>query len=120
MAFIALRSVYPLPDLTDQIVRVAAVSLTMLVFSRHVIDLRAPRWALSVLIGVAVFALWIAPGVLFPAYRRSFLFENSLFASKGALTQEGQRSPAVLALRAVRAILIVPIVEELFWRAWLM
>ena len=26
----------------------------------------------------------------------------------------------MLALRAVRAVVIVPIVEELFWRAWLM
>ncbi len=121
MGFIALRSVYPLPDLTDQILRVTVVSLALILFSRHVIDLRAPRWMLSIVLGVAVFALWIGPDLLFPGYRHSWLFENSLLGTaKAGLTQTGQMQPAVLVLRALRAVIIVPIVEELFWRAWLM
>jgi hypothetical protein len=28
--------------------------------------------------------------------------------------------PAVLVLRSIRAVVIVPIIEELFWRGWLM
>ncbi len=120
MGFIALQSVYRLPDLTDQIVRIAVVSLVLIFVSRHVIDLRAPHWILSLVIGAAVFALWIGPDFLFPNYRHFWLFENALFPKGTGLTQAGQMQPAVLALRAVRAIIIVPIVEELFWRGWLM
>jgi CAAX prenyl protease-like protein len=121
MGFIALRSVYPLPDLADQILRIAVVGAVLIFFSRQVIDLRAPRWIFSLIIGVAVFALWIAPDFLFPGYRHFWLFENSILGSaKAGLTTAGQMQPAVRALRAVRAIIIVPIVEELFWRAWLM
>jgi uncharacterized protein len=121
MGFLALRSVYPLPDLTDQILRVAVLSLVLIFVARPVIDLRAPHWIWSLLIGIAVFFLWIGPDVLFPGYRHFWLFENSILGSaKPGLTTAGQMQPAVLALRAVRAIIIVPIVEELFWRAWLM
>jgi CAAX prenyl protease-like protein len=120
MGFIALQSAYRLPDLADQIVRVAVVSLVLFLVSRHVIDLRAPHWILSIVIGAAVFALWIAPDLLIPGYRHFWLFENALFPKGTGLTQAGQMQPAVLVLRAVRAIIIVPILEELFWRAWLM
>jgi uncharacterized protein len=121
IGFIALRSVYPLPDLADQIVRVTVVGLVLLFVARPVIDLRAPHWMASVLIGVAVFVIWIGPDLLFPGYRHHWLFENSVLGKPaGALTTAGQTQSLVLGLRAFRAIIIVPIVEELFWRAWLM
>lgn len=121
MGFIALRSIYTLPDLTDQILRIVAVGAVLLFISRPVIDLRAPSWLISLVLGVAVFALWIGPDLLWPGYRHHWLFENSILGMpKGALTTAAQTQPLVLALRAVRAIVIVPIVEELFWRAWLM
>jgi len=121
MGFIVLRSIYPIPDLADQILRVAVVGAVLIFVSRAVIDLRAPNWIVSVILGVAVFALWIGPDLLWPSYRHSWLFENAMLgAPKGALTSAGQTQPLVLALRAVRAIIIVPIVEELFWRAWMM
>src|SRR6185369_12039304 len=75
----------------------------------------------SILLGVAVFALWIAPDLLFPGYRQHWLFENSITGSaKSTLAPDAQMQPAVLILRTLRAVVIVPIVEELFWRGWLM
>jgi CAAX prenyl protease-like protein len=121
MGFIALRSIYVLPDLIDQVLRVAIVGLVLIFVARPVIDLRAPRWPVSLLLGAAVFVFWVGPDLLFPGYRHHWLFENSILgAPKGALSVAGQTQPLVLTLRAVRAIVIVPIVEELFWRAWLM
>jgi CAAX prenyl protease-like protein len=122
MGFVALQgSKYRLPELTAQVVWVCVVALVLIFIARPVIDLRAPRWPLSLLIGAAVFVLWIGPDLLFPGYRHHWLFENAILgAPKGALTAGGQTQPLVLALRALRAIVIVPIVEELFWRAWLM
>jgi CAAX prenyl protease-like protein len=70
---------------------------------------------------VAVFALWIAPDLLFPGYRQHWLFENFITGSaKSTLATDALMQPAVLILRTLRAVVIVPIVEELFWRGWLM
>jgi len=72
-------------------------------------------------IGAAVFVLWIAPDVLIPGYRQGVLFANSIMGHLHSSTQPSVRHDAwVLGWRVVRAVIIVPIVEELFWRAWLM
>lgn len=72
-------------------------------------------------LGAAVFALWIAPDVLFPGYRQSVLFSNSVVGHlHSSLAVSDLHDPWVLAWRTVRAVTIVPVVEELFWRAWLM
>ncbi len=121
MGLIALHSFYTLPDLADQILRVTLVSLVLIFVARPVIDLRAARWPVSLLVGVAVFLIWIAPDLAFPGYRHHWLFENPILgAPKPGLSVASQTQPAVLALRAVRAVILVPIIEELFWRAWLM
>jgi uncharacterized protein len=58
---------------------------------------------------------------MFPGYRHHWLFENPLLgAPKGALDVASQTRPVILALRTFRAVILVPILEELFWRAWLM
>lgn len=82
----------------------------------------APRHAFSsIAVGLAVFALWIAPDLLFPGYRESPLLSNSLMGHlHSSIKPEELQSAWVLAWRTARAALIVPIVEELFWRAWLM
>jgi uncharacterized protein len=87
----------------------------------HGIDLRVSHWAATVLVGVAVFAIWIAPDRLWPGYRHFWLFENPITGQAATgLSAEARSQTAVLWLRAFRAVTIVPIVEELFWRGWLM
>ena len=121
MAFLALRAVAPLPDLAEQIAWIALAAAVLVTLSRPVLDFRLKHAAASIAIGIAVFVLWIAPDLIAPSYRHSFLFTNSITGSLHSSLSEASRSNAVmLALRSVRAVLIVPIVEELFWRAWLM
>lgn len=75
----------------------------------------------AVAIGAAVFALWIAPDILFRGYREAALFSNPIVGHLHSSIQASiLHDPWVLAWRTVRAVLIVPVVEELFWRAWLM
>jgi CAAX prenyl protease-like protein len=84
-------------------------------------DLRVYHWAGTLLVGVAVFAIWIAPDRLLPDYRHFWLFENPITGKAATgLSAEARSQTAVLWLRAFRAVTIVPIVEELFWRGWLM
>jgi CAAX prenyl protease-like protein len=75
----------------------------------------------SILIGLGVFALWIAPDVLIPGYRDLPLFSNQFIGRvHSSLPPSAFQNAGVLAWRTARAALIVPIVEELFWRGWLM
>jgi CAAX prenyl protease-like protein len=83
---------------------------------------KLPRhWFSSILVGLAVFCLWIGPDILLPGYRHGILFNNALVGvPHSSLPPAAQRSAWVLAWRAIRALLPVAIAEELFWRAWLM
>jgi CAAX prenyl protease-like protein len=85
------------------------------------VSLRPSRSFASIAIGSLVFCLWIAPELVNPQYRRSLLFSNAFLGNVGSsLRPEALRSGSVLFWRTVRASTVVPIAEELFWRAWLM
>jgi hypothetical protein len=126
MGLLSLRSVVdyfhlPLPDLSDQIIRLSVMALVLWFTARPVIDLRVRHLAGTLAIGVGVFVIWIAPDLLIKGYRHSWLFENALMPKAAStLSGDGMLSWPVLALRMTRAVVIVPIAEELFWRAWLM
>jgi CAAX prenyl protease-like protein len=121
LGLLALHSVLPLPDLPDQILRVTVMTAVLWFIARPVIDLRVTHLFATLGIGVAVFVIWIAPDLLIPGYRHFWLFDNAVVGKAATSLADGSKlSWPVLALRMIRAVLIVPIVEELFWRAWLM
>jgi CAAX prenyl protease-like protein len=121
LIFLALQRSIPLPAVVEGPLRLILLALVLYVFSRHVIDLHANALFASTLLGIAVFAIWILPDVLFPAYRQHWLFQNALTGPlSSSLTTPDRMDPMVLASRTIRAVVLVPIIEELFWRAWLM
>jgi CAAX prenyl protease-like protein len=126
MGLLALQSVLvhfglALPDLADQILRVTVMTAVLWLVARPVIDLRVRQLAPTLFIGIAVFVVWIAPDLLIKGYRHFWLFDNALVPKAATtLSISGVMSWPVLTLRMIRAVMIVPIVEELFWRAWLM
>jgi hypothetical protein len=82
---------------------------------------RPNHWFMSLFIGALTFILWIGPDLISSNYRHSFLFSNVIVGHVGSsLRAEALRSNSVLFWRTVRASTVVPIAEELFWRAWLM
>jgi len=82
---------------------------------------RVHNWAGTLLLGAGVFVLWISPDLLFPGYHHFWLFENAVMGKAATSLSAGSQSqPAVLWLRAFRAVAIVPFIEEIFWRGWLM
>ena len=118
---LALHSVWPLPELTDQILRVTVMTAVLWFIARPVIDLRVRHLAATLAIGIAVFVVWVAPDLLITGYRHFWLFDNAVVGKAAtSLSTAAITSWPVLALRMMRAVIIVPIVEELFWRAWLM
>jgi CAAX prenyl protease-like protein len=101
--------------------RVAVLSAVIWFFSRKALDLRMPYFLASVGAGALVFLVWIAPDYLVPGWRQHWLFSNALTGTaENRLPPGYELSPMVLIFRGIRATIIVPIVEELFWRGWLM
>jgi hypothetical protein len=79
------------------------------------------HWVGSIGVGTVALVLWIAPELLVSGYRNLPLFSNALLGHVHSSLPEGAlHSRWVLAWRTARAVIIVPIVEELFWRGWLM
>ncbi len=75
----------------------------------------------SVLLGVFVFGVWIAPDLLFPGWRSHWLLQNALFGKLAvSMPASSLDNPADLFLRSLRACTVVALAEELFWRGWFM
>jgi len=68
----------------------------------------------AVLTGLVVLALWISPQWLLGAEERTDGFNPGLFAGSAALYW------GTLILRFIRLVVIVPLLEEIFWRGFLL
>jgi CAAX prenyl protease-like protein len=100
--------------------RFALVAAVILLWSRSVLSWKTSYLWLSVAVGAVVFLIWIAPDILF-GYRHHWLFENLITGkTTSSLTPSLQHSPWFLTVRVLSSVLLVPILEELFWRGWLL
>jgi CAAX prenyl protease-like protein len=76
---------------------------------------------LSILVGIAVFVVWIGPDRIAPQWHHSFLFDNPLMGHPAGNTPPASKNdPIFLLFRIAISVVAVPILEELFWRGWLM
>lgn len=92
----------------------------ILYFSRPYLNFRPSAPLASVAIGVMVLVIWVAPDQLFH-YRSHWLFENSVMGKAvTSLPPELQGNTGFLILRSISSFALVPVLEELFWRGWLM
>jgi hypothetical protein len=121
MVWLAVGPSLGIPQPWESVVRVAVLVAVLLTISRDVVfSLRVKHALPSLVLGVAVCALWVAPDQLFPGWRDHWLFTNSVTGKvTTSIPVDDLASPLVLSLRVLRAALLVPILEELFWRGWL-
>ncbi len=121
MGLLSASPYVPLAQPWESLVRVAVLVVVLIVFSGSIIrTFRVTRLAGSIVLGLAVCALWVAPDQLVPGWRSHWLFQNSITGSiKNSIAPADLANPLVVSLRIVRATLLVPILEELFWRGWL-
>ena len=109
-----------IPQPWNALLWIVVLVAVLALFSRSVIELAPKYFLMSTAIGIGVFMLWIAPDALWPEYRSHWLFSNSIVGMPASgLDAAAQQDVLTLWLRAARAVLLVPIVEELFWRGWL-
>ena len=100
--------------------RFLAVLLTIGLVSRPVLRFRAGFPLASMGIGIAVFLIWIGPDFLL-GYRHHWLFDNSFTgAPASSIGPALRRNVVFVVLRVAASVALVPVLEELFWRGWLM
>ena len=100
--------------------RFLAVLLTFGLVSRPVLSFRAAFPLASIGIGIAVFLIWIGPDLLF-GYRHYWLFDNAITGTAASSVAPALRQNVMfVVLRVASSVALVPVLEELFWRGWLM
>ena len=120
MVLLAVLKPLGIPQPWNALFWIVVLVAALLVCSRSVIELAPKNFLMSTAIGIGVFMLWIAPDALWPAYRSHWLFSNGIVGvPAGGLDAVARQNALTLGLRATRAVLLVPILEELFWRGWL-
>ena len=120
VGIMALERLIPLPAQWLYPMRFLIVSAIIGVLSWPYLSFRPSAPAASIVVGVAVFAIWVAPDLLF-GYRHHWLFQNALMGSAASSMAPGLRTNlGFLLLRSVSSALLIPILEELFWRGWMM
>jgi uncharacterized protein len=120
MVLLAVLKPLAIPQPWEAALWIVILVGVLLGVSRPVIELKPKHLLASTALGVAVFVMWVAPDALIPGWRSHWLFNNSIVGTaKSSLDAAAQQDTLTLILRAARAILLVPILEELFWRSWL-
>ena len=121
LVFLAIQDRIPLGREIEFPLRLGILAAVLWIFSRDVINLRSSHLLGSSILGIAVFVIWIGPDYLFPGYRDNILFQNFLVGRiQTSVPEQALANPVVVWSRIIRAVVLVPIIEELFWRAWLM
>lgn len=119
MATLAVRRW--IPSETFAILRFVLIAAALAVFSRRVIPWHPSFWIASILLGAAVFVIWIGPDALWPGYRDFWLFHNSITGSAASTLDTSLKSNTLfIVIRVIESAVLIPILEELFWRGWLM
>ena len=121
LAFLALDRYLPFSAETSYAIRFFVVFAALALVSRKVITLQFSYFWGSAAVGVALFGIWVGPDVFWPAYRESWLFNNGIVgAPKSSLPEGVKASVTFILFRVLSSVVNVPVLEELFWRGWLM
>lgn len=96
--------------------KIFAVAVTLLIYWRHYTELHTPRLGpisagVAVLAGVAVFILWIGLDAAWMVVGMPAGFDPRT---------DGHINWLMVAVRIAGAALVVPVMEELFWRSFLL
>jgi len=121
LVVLAAGTLLPLDYATSYALRVGVAAIVLVAFSRRAVDLIPSRPLAGAVVGAAVFAVWILPDLAWPGLRGHWLFRNALTGEAvGSVPRALRADPAFLLLRSAGTALLVPVIEELFWRGWLL
>jgi len=116
IGLLALQQLVPIPVGLRFVISIAVI----LAVSRAPLRGAPSKPLLSILIGIGVFIIWVAPDLIAPWWHHTFLFDNALWRPVGSTLRISKTDPEFLLIRVAVSALAVPVLEELFWRGWLM
>jgi uncharacterized protein len=117
MALLVIQQAVPVPAW----LRFTASMAAILAVSRVPLRGGPSKPFLSILIGAAVFIIWVGPDLITPAWHHFILFDNPVMGHPAGNTPPASKNDAIFLLfRVAISVVAVPILEELFWRGWLM
>jgi CAAX prenyl protease-like protein len=120
MLWLPLGPRLPVGQPWESLLRVGTVAAVLWLASADIIrTLRVRHAAASITLGLAVAALWVAPDQLLPGWRDHAWFQNGITGHVTTSIAPSAFTPLVLTLRIARAVVLVPVLEELFWRGWM-
>lgn len=92
--------------------KVVAVAAALIYFRKEYEELRPGFSLLAVIVGLVAIASWIGIDPFYPKHDSGAAFDPTTISS---LAQRNM----FLTFRVVGAVIVVPVMEELFWRAFL-
>jgi CAAX prenyl protease-like protein len=117
----ALEKFLPFSPAVLYPIRVTLSLAAILLFSRRLISWAPTQILASIALGVVVFFIWIGPDLIWSGWRHLWLFQNPILGSPSSSLPPGlKQNIPFLAIRIFGSAVLVPILEELFWRGWLM
>jgi CAAX prenyl protease-like protein len=93
-------------------VKTIAVAAALVYFRKEYEELRPGFSLLAVIVGLAAIAIWIGIDPFYPKFGSGAAFDPTTISTLA------QRN-VFLAFRVIGAVIVVPVMEELFWRAFL-
>jgi CAAX prenyl protease-like protein len=117
ITMLALQSIVPIPAWARFVISIGVI----LAVSQTPLRGGPAKPFLSILVGIAVCVIWIAPDLIAPWWHHLPLFDNGVVGHPAGNTPPAdRRDPLFLIFRIAVSVIAVPILEELFWRGWLM
>ena len=121
IAVMVIEKALPIPSGWLYPMRAVATLAVLLLVSRQVIPWQPSAAPASVAVGVAVFVIWVLPDLLWPGFRSHWLFQNTIVGAPNSTLPDALKGHlGFLTIRIFGSVGLVPIIEELFWRGWLM
>ncbi len=89
-----------------------AVAVALIYFRKEYEELRPGFSLLAVIVGLLAIAIWIGIDPFYPKFGNSAVFDPTAISPLAQLNM-------FLVFRILGAVIVVPVMEELFWRAFL-
>jgi len=117
IGLLVVQQIVPFPPWLRFAISMAAI----LAVSLPALRIRPSSPLLSIAVGLGVFVVWIAPDLISPAWHHSIVFDNAIVGHpSGNTPPDLKNDPIFLFFRIAISVIAVPVIEELFWRGWLM
>ena len=119
MGFLGVQSLFPASSLVWLYpLKALVVAVALYAFRRHYEELQ-PRWSvLALLTGALAIALWIVLDPFYPGLSRLMGSAPPVPFDPSTIADAARRL-TFLAFRVAGAVIVVPLMEELFWRGFL-